>query len=307
MYPTPHYPAPLPSSSKPTQPTKKRQRKKDPANDEPPPEKRGAIMKKKCPKNILDRVDRVMSQRFFMLSRRRNPGELREEFGVLGSTGNVYTVTIGNFPSCSCPDASKGNHCKHILFIYLKVLQVPQESHVWYQKALLTSELDEIFSRATPAPNSAALADHHIQEAYARATGASSSQPSSSSGKDKGKPKRKELGPEDDCAVCYEAMGGKGSESLTWCDACGNALHSQCFAEWARSSRGSVTCVYCRVPWPNAPMKTEAKNAGDDNRSEGYLNLAGVAGISPVRDTSSYYHGYGHGRRYYGSIDDDFE
>ena len=72
-----------------------------------------------------------------MIDRRRNDGELREEFSVLGSTGNVsdpttsfisrhltstqvYTVTIDRTPRCNCPDALKGNHCKHILFILIK-------------------------------------------------------------------------------------------------------------------------------------------------------------------------------------------
>lgn len=43
-------------------PKPKRQRKaKDP--DAPAPEKRGAIFKKMCPKNIIERVQRVMGQR----------------------------------------------------------------------------------------------------------------------------------------------------------------------------------------------------------------------------------------------------
>ena len=40
---------------------KKQRKTKDP--NQPQPEKRGAILKKRCPKNILERVDRVMSQR----------------------------------------------------------------------------------------------------------------------------------------------------------------------------------------------------------------------------------------------------
>lgn len=40
----------------------KRQRKMKDA-DAPAPEKRGAIFKKKCPKTILERLDRVASQR----------------------------------------------------------------------------------------------------------------------------------------------------------------------------------------------------------------------------------------------------
>jgi hypothetical protein len=47
----------------PAQPPAKRQRKKKADPDAPVPEKRGAMFKRACPKNILDRVDRVMSQR----------------------------------------------------------------------------------------------------------------------------------------------------------------------------------------------------------------------------------------------------
>ena len=47
----------------PQKPAPKRQKKvKDP--NAPAPEKRGAIFKKKCPQNILERVDRVISQRY---------------------------------------------------------------------------------------------------------------------------------------------------------------------------------------------------------------------------------------------------
>lgn len=81
------------------------------------PEKRAARVKTTCPKNIQERVARVMSQRspalpcgkplfkstrFFMIERERNPNELRETFKVLGSTGNVYTVRIDTLPSCDC-------------------------------------------------------------------------------------------------------------------------------------------------------------------------------------------------------------
>ena len=47
-----------------TSPSKaKRLRKNPQKSDVPPPEKRGAMFKKACPKNILERVARVMSQR----------------------------------------------------------------------------------------------------------------------------------------------------------------------------------------------------------------------------------------------------
>ncbi|KAI9057869.1 hypothetical protein FKP32DRAFT_1597826 [Trametes sanguinea] len=277
------------ADSAPKKPAAKRQRKvKDP--NAPVPEKRGAIFKKACPQNIIERVRRVMEQRFFMVDRRREGNELREEFSVLGSTGNVYTVVIDKKPSCNCPDALKGNHCKHILFVFLKVLQVSQKSGYWYQKALLTSELEDIFANAPRTP--AAIAHDRIRNAYAQATGkaiASTSQTST---------KKRLPEEDDDCPVCYEKMHGVAESLLTFCEKCGNGLHLECFRNWAKMANGGVTCVFCRAKWIAPPIAGASKSSG--RLSEGYLNLADVAGVSPVRDTSSYYHGPTRGRRYYG-------
>ncbi|CDO72916.1 hypothetical protein BN946_scf185002.g101 [Trametes cinnabarina] len=270
----------------PKKPVAKRQRKaKDP--NAPVPEKRGAIFKKACPQNIIERVKRVMEQRFFMIDRRREGSELREEFSVLGSTGNVYTVVIDKKPSCNCPDAMKGNHCKHILFVFLKVLQVSQKSGYW---ALLTSELEDIFAHAPRAP--AAIAHDRIRSAYAQATGKEVASSSQKGGK------KRIPGKEDDCPICYENMHGIDGKLLTFCEECGNGLHLQCFQQWAINAKAGVTCVFCRAKWIGPATAGASKAPG--RSSEGYLNLADVAGVSPVRDTSSYYHGPTRGRRYYG-------
>ncbi|KAJ7732333.1 hypothetical protein DFH07DRAFT_906092 [Mycena maculata] len=282
-------------------PTKKPRRNAKASETQTPPEKRGAIFKKKCPGNIMDRVERVMSQRFYMVDRNRAEGELKEEFQVLGSTGNIYTVTIQHRPSCNCPDAQKGNHCKHILFIFFKVLQVTQASGLWYQKALLTTELETIFAQAPLAPN--ALAHPRIREAYARATGkaTTSSQPPSTP--EEGGPKKRAPGPDDDCPICYDGM--HEAPSLTYCEACGNAVHGECFAQWKQtaSSKGAkLTCIYCRAEWPTASGSSAGGSGAGGARTTagGYLNMAGVAGLSPQRDTTSYYHGPRRGQRYYG-------
>ncbi|KAF8958058.1 hypothetical protein BDZ97DRAFT_1843889 [Flammula alnicola] len=288
-------PAPAPAASSSYQAGPSQQgRKKAAAGSEPSgsqaenPEKRGAMFKPRCPQNILDRVERVMTQRIFMIDRSRVDGELKEEFSVLGSTGNVYTVTIDRKPRCNCPDACKGNHCKHILFIFLKVLQVTRQSGHWYQKALLTSELQEIFAEAPLAPNS--MAHAHATTSTVQAT----------SNKNKRIP-----GPDDDCPVCYDGMHGVAEASLVFCEDCGNALHKECFGHvWQRTAASTskdLTCVWCRARWVLAPPAGAA--AGPSRAAGGYLNLAGVSGISPVRDTSTYYHGPRRGQRYYGYQD----
>jgi hypothetical protein len=48
----------------------------------------------------------------------------------------------------------------------------------------------------------------------------------------------------------------------------------------------TLTCVWCRAKWVDVGSSTGA-NAKTRSTSEGYLNLGAVAGVSPVRDTSS--------------------
>lgn len=37
-------------------------------------------------------------------------------FDIAGTTGNIYKIVIGKEPTCTCPDARKGNQCKHICY-----------------------------------------------------------------------------------------------------------------------------------------------------------------------------------------------
>lgn len=46
-----------------------------------------------------------------------------------------------------------------------------------------------------------------------------------------------------------------------------------------------MTCVWCRAVWVSASTSGASGQAGTSR--EGYLNLSGVTGVSPVRDTSS--------------------
>ena len=75
------------------------------------------------------RLHRAMSERLYLVERRDRSeasasglAALRLEFAVLGSTGNVYTVTLCRLPSCTCVDhLERKSVCKHLLFVYHKV------------------------------------------------------------------------------------------------------------------------------------------------------------------------------------------
>jgi len=266
---------------------------------EPEEEKRLARYKPCCPQNITERVHRVMTQRFYMIERHKVDGQLKEEFKVLGSTGNVYTVIIDKLPSCDCPDAKKGNHCKHILFIFLKVLSVSLESTFYYQKALLSSELQTIFANAPIAPNS--LMNNHVRVAYARATGGEKEgEEIESKAKETEQDQRRVPQEGDDCPICYEDMHEADIKTLTFCVECGNALHNECFTQWAKTKQ-PVTCVYCRATWTATGVGaagTSKGTSGGTHTQEGYLNLGSAAGLSPIRDTSTYHSGPRRGQRW---------
>lgn len=89
-------------------------------------------------------------------------------------------------------------------------------------RALLTSELETIFSEAPLAPNS--VAHPRIREAHARATGTTTTAAASTTN-------RRMPGPDDDCPICYESMHGVNEKSLVFCEDCGNALHRECFQQ----------------------------------------------------------------------------
>ncbi|EFE31534.1 RING finger domain protein (Znf1), putative [Trichophyton benhamiae CBS 112371] len=57
--------------------------------------------------------------KLFVLRRTRGgTEEVPEEYiDIAGSTGNIYQVVIGKEPSCTCPDAKKGNQCKHVVYV----------------------------------------------------------------------------------------------------------------------------------------------------------------------------------------------
>ena len=55
----------------------------------------------------------------FVIDRNRGgTDEVPEEtIDMAGTTGNIYTITVGLVPSCTCPDHQKGNQCKHVVYV----------------------------------------------------------------------------------------------------------------------------------------------------------------------------------------------
>jgi hypothetical protein len=226
---------------------------------------------------------------------------LAEEFTVLGSTGNVYTVTVRREPHCTCPDHAKGNLCKHIIFVMLRVLGISADSNLWYQAALLQRELASIFANAPRRQASAVMANASVRRALASgsdADGNADAQGADAAADadadddvaDGDEGARKPFDGED-CAICFEVMTDK--EDLVWDrGSCGKSMHRHCFSMWASHSArsspgGNALCPSCRGVWisdlPAGSTASAAAGGGVVQSAEGYVNLASLQGISSER------------------------
>ncbi|KAK5090361.1 hypothetical protein LTR05_000533 [Lithohypha guttulata] len=227
-------------------------------------EKRLKMFRKQAPQSFLTKLERATSQRMVVIGRTRSgEGEdLHEDIDIVGTTGNIYTVTVGRLPSCTCPDHLKGNECKHKVYALAVVLQAPYEYQ--YQRALLTPEVHQLLADAPQIP-------------YADADT-----------KEDSRGKRKPI--EGECPICYMDFDPDNNE-LVWCKAaCGNNMHKSCFDQWAASQRGQgVKCVYCRTPWQNDQGDLASIKSSGVESGEGYVNVADQFGISRARDCSSYH------------------
>lgn len=251
------------------------------------PEKRERKYRDHPPISYIERRQRALSQRLFLLGRERRlsaEGTHEEEvFDMAGTTGNIYKVTISKQPKCTCPDQTRNRLiCKHIIYVLVNVLKAPP--HLQYQLALLSNELADIFANAPASPQSS-----------------DGSKADTSNGG-----KRKPI--EGDCPICVTEF--EAGEEIVWCKAaCGNNIHKACFEQWAKSRPGEVTCVYCRQPWKadDKDLKSIARSA--KKNKEGYVNVASQLGLSGRRDTSTYYDGYGYSRRGYSryGYEDDYD
>jgi len=268
-------------------------------------EKRLKRFRSKPTNKIAERIDRAIQQRLFLIET-SSPTTCSEHGGpkitlsVLGSTGNIYEVTISKIPHCNCPDHAKGNICKHLLFVMLKVAGLSVSSHLVYQSAYLEEELQSIVTalqgRLQQRLGSDVVANEAVRQRHQHLKNCGDEPDANANADgDEGKVaavvQRQDI-EGNDCPICFDSLG---STLLTFCQqTCGTNFHSACMKVWTNqpSQRNNPTCPNCRQPWVDGNTmsacvnrKKKAKARGD---SEGYENLGDLQGQSRVRDTSTY-------------------
>jgi len=227
---------------------------------------------------IYDRIERALTQRLYLLAMTKSSNEnLQREYKVLGQTANVYTVIISHLSSCTCPDYAKGHLCKHIIFVLHRVLKVPRNSPLIYQQALISSELNEIFTNADQQNNDVSIyAEDSIRQAYRVKTGDPNViLPTKII-------EQKPITNDDECPICYEKLLNEPNNIFFCSTSCGNNLHKNCFDKWRRaklSLNEPVTCPFCRVHW-----KDLHENNNEVSTNTAYLNLAAYSTTADYED-----------------------
>eukprot|EP00553_Chaetoceros_curvisetus_P003672 CAMPEP_0204635066 /NCGR_PEP_ID=MMETSP0717-20131115/30687_1 /ASSEMBLY_ACC=CAM_ASM_000666 /TAXON_ID=230516 /ORGANISM="Chaetoceros curvisetus" /LENGTH=283 /DNA_ID=CAMNT_0051653699 /DNA_START=10 /DNA_END=861 /DNA_ORIENTATION=+ len=281
---------------------------------------------------IQSRIERALTQRLYLIQT-STPTTSPIHCGpsitltVLGSTGNVYEVNLSKVPSCNCPDYAKGNLCKHLLFVMLKVAGLNSNDPLVYQSAYVTEEMEDIvqkLQRRTAhlsgegggvggGDTGGILANEAVRKKHQ-----DSSESQSSKGSNDNVVQRKAIEEGTECPICFDDLGEEyannaSSTKLTYCQrTCGTNFHAECIRIWTSQGeqRQNPTCPACRQPWID--VKTggccSSKRSGvgvAGGGDEGYENLGALQGQSRVRDTSTYqsYDDYDYGyykrRRYW--------
>lgn len=255
-------------------------------------EKRAKRYRSSCPAALQERLQRAATQRLYLVQQSEIPTDDTEDvasvvdFTVLGSTGNVYTVSLGLVPSCTCPDFYKRQDlCKHIMFVLLKVVGLDFRTNpLAYQKAYVVSELKQLFAiLRSRRVGGTVLANARVRAAVLGA-GGTAAHASLDNDSSSGVVQRRSLANDDsDCPICFDDLTGEPDSRLAFCrGTCGANFHAECIRHWLGASVRK-SCPHCRQPW----LGEGAAKEGNSN-SEGYANFGGLQGQSPVRDTSTY-------------------
>lgn len=181
---------------------------------------------------------RGQTQKLFLIETIESGSETNKIYKIMGSTGNIYTITIGNNPACSCPDfTSRFKRCKHIYFALIKLMKVNDPNKITYSD----NELLEMFKNIPQITNELHVSKN-IKDKYLQLTD--------------NKDVIKEIEPkcvDDMCPVCLEDVT---SEPYIYCKYyCGRCIHATCYEMWSKVNSGK--CIFCTKPFNQISNSTE--------------------------------------------------
>jgi hypothetical protein len=199
---------------------------------------------------MSSRRERGLNQNLFLVETKPVNDQYTREYAIMGTTGNVYNVTISETTKCTCPDyLTRFNTCKHIYFVLLKVMKTSGRGRQNYTKSALLKMFENI-----PSITSRLIVNQELKNFYKQATGESQMEET------EGIVKQQEIN--DICPICLEDL--TDGNQIDYCKySCGKNIHTNCFNMWG--IKNDRICPFCRNNWE--------KNPKENYISSGYVNL----------------------------------
>ena len=110
----------------------------------------------------MSRKIRGLTQRLYLIESIISNDQYEKIYAIMGSTGNVYHVTITNMPTCTCPDyTTRNRRCKHIYFTLIKIMNALYYEQEYYDN----DELMDMFKNIPNVTNNL-IVTKQIKEKY---------------------------------------------------------------------------------------------------------------------------------------------
>jgi hypothetical protein len=191
----------------------------------------------------LARKERGINQRLYLIETIITNNEYQKQYVVMGSTCNIYTVSIDKSPECTCPDyKQRHKRCKHIYFVLARVMKLDDKlvDQLRYTNTELLNMFDNI-----PQVTENLIVDSSKKQKY-----------ESLKNKPKDSPcEKKSI--DDVCPICLDDLdNGLDIDHCKY--SCGKSVHVECFAMWTKQK--GPFCVYCTKNFNEKPIETEYVN-----------------------------------------------
>ena len=195
------------------------------------------------------RFNKIHYEEFYLLDHslpttlvgsKTNIANIAYAFKISGSTRTVYSVQVyknGTF-FCDCMDMKlhckkTGCVCKHVCFVYTKVLKMEDNSFYTYNKCTLDSvQLQTVIEKCDNLNIflDACLVNMSLKDKYdvLKTIGDFNV----------AKPAEQD----DECPICYNCLASS-DDRIHGCPTCKNNVHFKCISKWLIHND---TCVYCR-------------------------------------------------------------
>jgi len=174
---------------------------------------------------------RGVNQKIYLIDILPITSDNMREFAVMGSTGNLYNVTIKDIPECTCPDyQTRHARCKHIYFILIRIMKVSEKCED--KENFTTANLRNMFAKQLMVQNDL-MANQNIKIKYEKLKNGINNII-----------EKKDTN--DLCPMCLDDLDN--GEELDYCKhSCGKQIHDACYKMWIKVK--PANCLYCTKPW----------------------------------------------------------